>query len=132
MSEPATHGGRAPRIPFATQVEVRFEEFGEFVTEYSKDLSLTGMFLHTSRPHPPGSSFQFEFAVEGGHRLIRGIGEVVWIRELDRSKHEPPGMGVRFISLDVKSLKLVRWLIERNLAEGRRMFQLDRPGEPSH
>ena len=115
---------RAPRIPFATQVEVRFEEFGEFVTEYSRDLSLSGMFLHTNEPHPPGSSFQFEFEVVGGQPLIRGVGEVVWTRDPGPSGDHPPGMGVRFISLDANGQKLVRWLIERNLAEGEPTFEL--------
>ena len=119
---------RAPRIPFAREVEIRFEEFGEFVTEYSKDLSLTGMFLHTTSPHPPGSSFQFEFQVEGGQPLIRGVGEVVWTRDERQAEDEPPGMGIRFISLDTNGLKLVRWLIERNLAEGAPTFEL-RAGE---
>ena len=124
MSEQAESARQEPRIAFAREVEVRFEEFGEFVTEYSKDLSLSGMFLHTSRPHPPGSSFQFEFQVEGGQQLIRGVGEVVWIRGKNQSEDDPPGMGVRFISLDSKSLKLVRWLIEHNLSEGRPTFDL--------
>ena len=73
MSKTDADGERAPRIPFATEVEVRFEEFGEFVTEYSNDLSLTGMFLRTTSPHPPGSSFQFEFQIVGGQPLIRGV-----------------------------------------------------------
>ena len=125
MSEATTTPQRAPRIRFAAEVEVRFEEFGEFVTEYSKDLSLTGMFLHTNRPHPPGSSFQFEFEVEGGQPLIRGVGEVVWSRQAPTPSEELPGMGIRFISLDSRSLKLVRWLIERNLSEGQPSFELD-------
>ena len=128
MIERAESVDRAPRIAFAKEIEVRFEEFGEFVTEYSKDLSLTGMFLHTSHPHPPGSSFQFEFQVEGGQQLIRGVGEVVWARDEEQSADELPGMGVRFISLDSKSLKLVRWLIERNLSDGGPTFELGAPG----
>ena len=103
---------------------MRFEEFGDFVTEYSRDLSLTGMFLHTTRPHPPGSSFQFEFQVEGGQPLIRGVGEVVWTRDPEPDGEEMPGMGVRFVSLDANGQKMVRWLIERNLAEGVHSFQL--------
>jgi uncharacterized protein (TIGR02266 family) len=105
-------------------VEVRFEEFDEFVTEYARDLSLSGMFLHTNRPHPPGSSFQFEFEIEGGPPLIRGIGEVVWVRDPEQADDELPGMGIRFISLDSNGQKLVRWLIERNLAEGAPTFEL--------
>ncbi len=124
MSQPAGGPQRAPRIPFARQVEVRFEEFDEFVTEYARDLSLSGMFLHTSRPHPPGSSFQFEFEIEGGQPLIRGVGEVVWARDREQAKDALPGMGVRFISLDSNGQKLVRWLIERNLAEGSPTFEL--------
>ncbi len=123
MSEQSTQRA-APRIPFARRVELRFEEFGDFVTEYSRDLSLTGMFLHTTRPHPPGSSFQFEFEVEGGQPLIRGFGEVVWTRDPDAAEDEKPGMGIRFISLDANGQKLIRWLIERNLAEGVQNFRL--------
>jgi uncharacterized protein (TIGR02266 family) len=123
MSTTVNAQPRAPRIPFATEVEVRFEEFGDFVTEYSRDLSLSGMFLHTTRPHPPGASFQFEFEVTGGQPLIRGVGEVVWARPRGRNG-EPPGMGVRFISLDSRSLKLVRWLIEHNLANGQPTFDI--------
>lgn len=126
MSGSAAAPQREPRIPFAQAVEVRFEEFDEFVTEYAKDLSLNGMFLHTSRPHPPGSSFQFEFEIEGGQPLIRGFAEVVWVREPEQAKEAPPGMGVRFISLDRNGQKLVRWLIERNLAEGGSVFELKR------
>ena len=129
MGKAAESQKRTPRIAFARQVELRFEEFGEFVTEYSKDLSLTGMFLHTSKPHPPGSSFQFEFQIEGGQPLIRGVGEVVWIRDPEKTEGEPPGMGIRFISLDSNGQKLVRWLIERNLAEGGETFDLARATE---
>ena len=124
MGELAREGRRAARIPFAGEVELRFEEFGDFVTEYAKDLSLTGMFLHTTRPHPPGSSFQFEFRIEGGQPLIRGVGEVVWARDRRLSANEPPGMGIRFISLDTNGQKLIRWLLERNLADGRPSFKL--------
>ena len=129
MIERPSSPQRAPRIAFAREVEVRFEEFGEFVTEYSKDLSLTGMFLHTSHPHPPGSSFQFAFQIEGGQPLIRGVGEVVWNRGPDPAEDAPPGMGVRFVSLDSNGQKLVRWLIERNLAEGGSTFDLRRSAD---
>ena len=33
-------------------------------------------------------------------------------------------MGIRFISLDSQSQKLVRWLIEHSLAEGGSTFEL--------
>ena len=95
---------------------MRFEEFDEFVTQYSRDLSLTGMFVRTSQPHPPGSSFEFEFEVEGGQRLIRGFGEVVWARRPGDSEQQPPGMGIRFISLDEHSRRLIHWLIDHGLS----------------
>ena len=40
-------------------------------------------------------------------------------------------MGVRFVSLDSKSLKLVRCLVERNLAEGGTAFDVDQPQSPA-
>jgi uncharacterized protein (TIGR02266 family) len=114
----------APRIHFATEVEVRFEELGDFVTEYSQNLSLTGMFLHTNRPHPPGSNFQFEFEIADGRPLIRGAGEVIWARGPEEAGDELSGMGIRFISLDSQSREMVRWLIERSLAQGGPAYEL--------
>ncbi len=105
----------APRVPFAPGVEVRFEDFDEFMSSCSGNLSMTGMFLETVRPHEPGSSLQFELAVEGGQRLIRGAGEVVWSRpRSEADERRPPGMGIRFVSLDANSRKLIRWLVERS------------------
>lgn len=110
------------RIPFATSVEVRFEEFDEFVSQFSENLSLSGMFLRTTRPHPEGSNLEFEFEVSTGQPLIRGVGEVVWTRE--RQAGGPPGMGVRFLSLDSQSRKLIRWLLDRSLRRGGSTFEL--------
>ncbi len=60
---------------------------------------------------------QFEFEVEGGMRLIRGAGEVVWTRQRGESGQLPPGMGVRFVSLDTETRKMIRWLIEQRGGE---------------
>jgi uncharacterized protein (TIGR02266 family) len=106
----------APRIRWETEVKVRFQDFEEFVTQHSKNISETGIFLQTTDPQAPGSELVLEFEVEGGTQLIRGLGEVVWARGPKAAQDRPPGMGVRFTSLDAQSRKLIQWLVDKKLA----------------
>ena len=105
-----------PRIGWETEVKLRFEDFEDFVTQHSTNISETGIFLQTGDLQAPGSELVFDFEVEGGTRLIHGVGEVVWAHGPDAAQGRPPGMGVRFTSLDAQSRKLIQWLVDKKLA----------------
>jgi len=113
------------RIALHTKTTLRFTHFEGFVTEYSSNLSMTGMFIRSDNPQEPGTVFDFEFKVADGLKLIQGKAEVIWARYEQQSADRPPGMGVTFVDLDNESKRLIRWIVERHVYEGGKPFELD-------
>jgi uncharacterized protein (TIGR02266 family) len=113
------------RIALEREISIRVPRFDSFVTEYSANISTTGMFIVSENPQPPGTSFSFEFSVADDWKLIRGSGQVVWTRYRDEGGERPAGMGVRFIELDAQSRRLIRWIVEKHIREGGKPFELD-------
>ena len=84
MTEPPKSHERAhARIPVETRVNLEFEKFSGFITEYSSNLSEGGMFIKTDDPKPLGTILSFEFKLKDNFKLIQGLGEVVWVKEQD-------------------------------------------------
>ena len=106
---------RKERIDIQRKVSLKFKEFRGFITEFSENISTGGMFIRTTRPQPPGSIFDFEFTLGEDYTLIHGLGEVVWVREKDEGFDRPAGMGVRFLSLDPDSRRLIDEIVARRL-----------------
>ena len=109
-----------------TPIEIRFKLFDEFVEEVSENISPSGMFIRAHRPLPPGSRFVFQFQLGDDFSLFQGTAEVVWTRRRSDDPGRPPGMGVRFLKLDLTSQKLVRRLVGQR-PDG----EVDEP-EPEH
>jgi len=106
---------RKERIDIQRKVSLKFKEFRGFITEFSENISTGGMFIRTTRPQPPGSIFDFELTLGEDYTLIHGLGEVVWVREKDEGFDRPAGMGVRFLSLDPDSRRLIDEIVARRL-----------------
>lgn len=113
------------RIRLEREVKIRVPQFDTFVTEYSSNISTTGMFIHTADPKPPGTHVTFEFSVADDWKLIRGQAQVVWVRHRAQGPEQPPGMGVRFVELDAQSRRLIRWIVEKHIREGGKPFELE-------
>ncbi len=113
------------RIALEREISIRVPAFDDFVTEYSANISTTGMFIVSQKPQPPGTRFTFEFSVADDWKLIRGKGQVVWSRYRDEGKDRPAGMGIRFTQLDAQSRRLIRWIVEKHIREGGKPFELD-------
>jgi uncharacterized protein (TIGR02266 family) len=109
---------RYPRAELRRKVSLKFKEFQGFVNEYSENVSAGGMFIRTSSPQPVGTVFDFELTLGDDYTLIHGLGEVVWVRERDEGFDRPPGMGVRFLSLDPGSRRLIDRMVAERLARG--------------
>jgi uncharacterized protein (TIGR02266 family) len=112
------------RVPFETAVRLRFDRFHGFVEQYSENLSLGGMFLHSDELPPLGADVTVEFRLEDGFELIRGRGRVAWVREPEDDAG-PAGFGLRFLELTPGSRELIFRLVERRVREGDRVFDLD-------
>ncbi len=111
-SEGYTNTRRSPRVEPPEEFVVLVESFGQFLEQHAKDVSEGGMFLRSAAPPPPGTRLRFAIRLADGYPLIQGEGEVVWRRERRDGPFEPPGMGVRFLSLEEQGRELVKKLVE--------------------
>ena len=104
-------------------LKVRFKSatVDEFIEQYSSDISRGGIFIKSKSPMPIGTLLKFEFQLQDESRLIHGVGRVVWVREagVDHPEDEPPGMGIKFIKMDLESRAMVDTIVSlRGAAAG--------------
>jgi molecular chaperone DnaK len=120
------------RVPLETRVQFKFDRFSGFISEYSSNLSPTGMFIRTHSPEPPGRIFEFAFRLGDGFELINGRGEVVWNRAEDEGPERPAGMGIRFLNLGPGSKELIYKIVDNYVLAGGTPFDVSAgPAEPA-
>lgn len=119
------------RVPLATKVSFKFERFSGFISEFSANISPTGMYITTKTPEPPGSMLDFEFRLGDGFEIIQGKGEVVWTRAIAEGPSRPPGMGIRFLELSEGSKELIYRIVDQYIQDGGTPFDVSlRPPDP--
>lgn len=107
------------------EISIQVPAFDSFITEYSANISTTGMFIKSEKPLPPDTKIAFEFKIAEDWKLIRGEATVVWCRYRDEGPDQPAGMGVEFTDLEAQSKRLIGWIIEKHVREGGKPFSLD-------
>jgi hypothetical protein len=83
------------------------------------------MFIKTQAPSPVGSLLDFEFQLGDGFQLIKGTGEVVWIRSDEQGPGKPAGMGLRFLRLSKGSRELIYKIVDEFIHQGGEPFDLE-------
>jgi len=116
------------RVPLERKVVLKFHDFGGFFIEYSANVSLTGMFIRTDSPKPAGSIFIFEVWLGEDHKLVHGVGEVVWVRSEEDSASRSAGMGIRYLKIDDESRAVVQRVIAEHVEKGGEVFDLGLTG----
>ncbi len=119
------------RIDLEREISIRVPAFDAFVTEYSANISATGMFIRSDKPLPPETQLAFEFKIADDWKLIRGKATVVWSRYRNEGPDQPSGMGILFTELEPQSRRLIAWIIEKHVREGGTPFDLGELSEPT-
>ena len=114
------------RIPLEREISFRVPRFENFVTEYSANISATGIFVRTKEPLDPGTDLNLEFKVADDWKLIKGRGRVIWIRTREEGPDKPAGMGIRFLEMDPQSRRLIHWMVDKHAREGGETFEFDK------
>jgi len=121
-TEQSAVAGRAPRVPFDAQVRIQSADQGETTNALAGNVSLTGMFIRTQQPRPAGSFLQFELSLGDEWDLVKGVGQVVWVR----FDHEPPvrpaGMGIRFRWMDEDGQDTLLRIANPQIRRGERLL----------
>ncbi|HEY7215287.1 MAG TPA: TIGR02266 family protein [Thermoanaerobaculia bacterium] len=120
------------RVPLQTRVQFKFDRFSGFISEYSANISPGGLFLRTREPRPPGTVLDLEFRLGDGYELIRGRGEVIWVRAEDEGPSRPGGMGIRFLELSEGSRELIYRIVDEHILQGGTPFDVtQKPADPA-
>lgn len=112
-------------MPLEREVVLEFEHFSSFLSEYSANISLGGMFVKTDKPHLPDSVFRFEIRLADEAPLVAGLAKVLWIREAEEAADRPSGMGVRFLQLAAEGRTLIEQIVREHTARGGQPFRLE-------
>lgn len=79
-----------------------------FWTGLTMNISEGGVFVATHVMLEPGSLVGLHLELPNrGHRIMT-LGEVVWSRDYTGDDDVPPGLGIKFVGLDLPSLAAIR------------------------
>ena len=105
-----------PRIPL--RLSVKYSSAKDFLVDYSKNISVGGIFIRTSEPAEFGTKVLIEFNLPEIPKKIKGLGEVVRVVRSGESYKEPAGMGIRFLKFDPGSEEHIRRFIAAQFKPG--------------
>ncbi len=98
---------------------VEYTSVDEFLTDWTANISVGGMFLRTDEPRPRGSTFRLRFRIPDRPTPVEAHGEVAWV--VPPGGRQPPeaGMGIRFTNVsDADVQDIARLIQERRTANG--------------
>jgi type IV pilus assembly protein PilZ len=115
--EKGTERRKYPRVPLSLLIQYRFDTLEDFLSEYSTNISIGGMFIRTDKPKDEGTLVYLQFYLRDGAKLIEGLGRVVRVNPSESAGDQAAaGMGIEFVNFDEESMELVRQIVERNMA----------------
>ena len=109
----ATAPRRAFRVPLRVETAASQGERPRFIG-YAGDLSVTGVFVQSTRPRTPGERVDLcIYLPDPVKQAVMCVGEVVWTRGYRGAVHPAPGMGIRFVAIEAEGVEaLARFCAE--------------------
>lgn len=95
----------APR--YKVELDVSLGSDHNFYVGFVENMSAGGVFIATHVLKTVGDVFELAVHLPNSDAVVRGMGEVRWIREYSERSNVPPGMGIRFIRLDPGSQEAI-------------------------
>lgn len=114
--ESSRESRRCPRA--AVELDVSLGSDHNFYAGFVENLSAGGVFVATHLLRPVGEVIELSIHVSEGEGVVKGTGEVRWLREYNEASDVPPGMGVKFLKLEDGAEEA----IEKFLAQREPMF----------
>lgn len=100
-----------PRASVQVAVDIASEH--NFWTGITMNISEGGVFVATHRLEPKGASLVVELTLPEDEKPILALAEVRWTRDYTESSDAPPGLGLKFVSIDSSALERIRAFVER-------------------
>ncbi len=105
LAEAAPQRRASPR--YAVELDVSLGSDHNFYAGFVENMSSGGVFVATHMIKPVGERLELAIHLPDSDAVVRGIGEVRWVREYSEQSNVPPGMGVRFAELEPGSLEAI-------------------------
>lgn len=87
---------------------MKFGDIETFVSEYSANLSMGGIFIKTRNPRKIGTVVELRMNLQNGKELVDAVGRVVRvIHPGDEYTGATPGMAVEFTDLNKDSKRII-------------------------
>ena len=100
------------RHPLRTKMDYRAQSGGDFLYEYTTNISKGGIFIETHEPLPEGTVVEMKFQPPDTEQPIEVSGKVVWINPWrEGEENHNPGMGIQFEDLSEEGRELLAQLV---------------------
>ena len=97
------------RIPIRVRVE--YTSMADFIDDYTSNISLGGMFVHSANPLAIGTRFKLRFRLPGREKPIETYAFVRWVADEKQAGKEHCGMGIQFDDLRPSDQRFIEnWL----------------------
>jgi uncharacterized protein (TIGR02266 family) len=97
----------------AVELDVSLGSDHNFYAGFVENLSAGGVFVATHLLRPVGEVIELSIHIPDDDEVVKGTGEVRWLREYNETSDVPPGMGVKFLSLAEGSEKVIEKFLAR-------------------
>ena len=84
---------------YKVDLDVSLGSEHNFYSGFAENISAGGVFVATHLVKPVGECMEISINLADSGTMVRGVGEVRWVREYNEASDTPPGMGIRFIEL---------------------------------
>ncbi len=97
-----------PRID--AKIKVVFRSMGDFIEEYTKNISRGGIFLKTDKLLDPNAQIELQLMFPNSkkeHRILGRVKRLVVMTDPDNEEKQIFGVGIHFIKLENHTLKAI-------------------------
>lgn len=101
---------RHPRASVSLTIGLSTEH--NFWSGITLNVSEGGVFVATHQVAPVGTVVSLSLFLPGRTAPLVALGEVRWTRPYTGNDDVPPGLGVRFVQIDLEALDAVRTFVE--------------------
>ncbi len=94
-------------------LEVDYGNRKNYLFAYIRDISVTGIFIRTHTPEPPGTQLNLRFTPRGARQPLELEGEVIWVNPFRPGDPDnlDPGMGIRFDTCDAMQRRRLEQIV---------------------
>src|SRR4030042_1477104 len=94
--------GRRELLRIESKLEVEFKNFDQFFQEYTRNISLGGIFLKTTKMVPIQTVVEIDLKLPDREQTITLVGEVVHAIDPQTAKEQgwEPGLGIHFVDFE--------------------------------